>query len=98
MIGEGRATIRLFFEIDGLTWIGLDWIGLLLLLYPYLFTEILFLYYTFTVRLDILYTCHREGFRNFASEILLYLDFIAYLYSTYIIPYISFYIFFIGII
>jgi hypothetical protein len=28
MIGEGWATIRLFFEIDGLTWIGLDWIGL----------------------------------------------------------------------
>ena len=26
MIGQGRATIRLFFEIDGLTWIGLDWI------------------------------------------------------------------------
>jgi hypothetical protein len=27
---EGRATIRLFFEIDGLTWIGLDWISIII--------------------------------------------------------------------
>jgi hypothetical protein len=28
---EGRATIRLFFEIDGLTWIGLDWIIIIII-------------------------------------------------------------------
>ena len=42
MIGEGRATIRLFFEIDGLTWIGLDWIIIIVIIMPYHTIEILF--------------------------------------------------------
>ena len=77
-------------------WIGLDYYYYYYYYYPYLFTEILFLYYTCTVRLDILYTCHREGFRNFVSENLLFLDFMLYCYSTSFIPYLSFYIIVIG--
>jgi hypothetical protein len=45
MIGEGRATIRLFFEIDGLTWIGLDWIGLYYIILYYIILYYIILYY-----------------------------------------------------
>ena len=79
---------------------GLDWIGLLLLLLilPQTILEILFLHSTFTVRLDLLCTCHREGYWNIVPKFFLLLDIITVLYYTYILQYLFSILLFIGIL
>jgi hypothetical protein len=67
MIGEGRATIRLFFEIDGLTWMewnGMEWNYTILyytiLYYTILYYTILYytiLYYTYLIVARIKFDC-----------------------------------------
>ena len=94
--------------MDGLTWIGLDWIIIIIIIIiitiiiiiirPHTILEILFLHSTFTDRLDLLYTCYREGYRNIVPKFFLLLDFITDLYYTYTLHYIFSILTFIGIL